>query len=805
MNIFKNFILLCICTFLIQCSTQPDSDRITKNFNKGWKFSLNGSDDAKSPDFDDSRWRVLDLPHDWSIEGEFSKDNKAGVGGGALPGGTGWYRKKFNLPESDRNRELSIEFDGIYRNSDVWINGNFLGNRPNGYISFSYDLTPYLNYGRKPNIIAVKVNNSDQPNSRWYSGSGIYRNVRLVSKSRLHIRQWGSHITTSKIDSEDAGVKIITSIHNSDKDTLKAVLSTSLHGPYGQIAAEADSFFTINPGESKDIEQNFKLFKPELWSVSSPLLYKAVSDIELKNIIVDSYTTNFGVRSFSFDSEKGFFLNGESMKIKGVCLHHDLGCLGAAINTRAIERQLEILKDMGCNAIRTSHNPPAPELLDLCDKMGFLVMDEAFDMWKVPKTQFDYSIFWDEWHKQDLIDQVLRDRNHPGVIIWSIGNEIMEQWNSSGTPIAKELCDIVRLLDNTRPITSACQDPVPGNYIIASDALDLIGYNYKHNLFKDFPVTFPGKKFIATETTSALATRGHYDMPVDSIRRWPIRWDKLFTEGNPDLTCSSYDNCSTPWGSTHSETLDEVMNYDFLSGMFVWTGFDYLGEPTPYDWPARSSYFGIVDLAGFPKDAYYLYKSVWTNEPVLHLLPHWNWKEGQNIDVVAYTNCKEAELFLNDKSLGKKIRDEKSYSLMWNVPFEKGRLEVKAITEDNQQIGSSVTTASEPARILLVPDRNQINSASDDLSFIRVEVLDSNGVLVPDASNEISFTVSGNGYIAGVDNGLQTSMEMFKSDHRKAFNGLCLVVVGSKPKPGEITVRASSPGLDPAKVVIMAN
>jgi beta-galactosidase len=365
--------------------------------------------------------------------------------------------------------------------------------------------------------------------------------------------------------------------------------------------------------------------------------------------------TTFGIRTFAFDTAKGFFLNGKHLKILGVCDHHDLGCLGAAINTRALQRQLELLKEMGCNGIRTSHNPPAPELLDLCDEMGFIVMDEAFDMWMKEKTKYDYHLDFAEWHKRDVEDMVLRDRNHPSVFIWSIGNEVSEQWDhsdNSGSTIARDLAGIIRGLDTTRPITANCNDDRPDNPVIRSGALDLIGYSYGHNDYHLFPATYPGKKLIGSEATSALESRGHYDMPSDSIRRWPTRWDIPMKDGNPDNTVSAYDNCSVPWGATHEEGWNLVKKNDFVSGMFIWTGFDYLGEPTPYVWPSRSSYFGILDLAGFPKDVYYMYQSEWTNKPVLHILPHWNWKPGQTIDVWAYTNCDEVELFLNGKSVG---------------------------------------------------------------------------------------------------------------------------------------------------------
>ncbi|OGV09833.1 MAG: glycoside hydrolase, partial [Ignavibacteria bacterium RIFOXYB2_FULL_36_7] len=541
------------------------------------------------------------------------------------------------------------------------------------------------------------------------------------------------------------------------------------------------------------------------WSIENPNLYKAITIVEHNGKVCDAYETTFGIRSFYFDVDKGFFLNGEPVKIKGVCNHHDLGCLGAAVNTRAIQRQLDILKEMGVNGIRTSHNPPAPELLDLCDEMGFIVMDEAFDMWKKGKTKYDYSLDWDDWHKKDLEDMVLRDRNHPCIFVWSIGNEVVEQWDkedSSGTVIAKELVSIVKNLDTTRPITANCNDQDTLNPVIRSGALDLIGYSYAHNNYHLFPEVYPGKKFIASETTSALATRGHYDMPSDTIRRWPPRWDLPLLDGNPDNTCSSYDNCSAPWGSTHEETWKIIKKHDFLSGMYIWTGFDYLGEPTPYPWPSRSSYFGIVDLAGFPKDAYYMYQSEWTDKPVLHVFPSWNWKEGDTIDVWAYTNCYEVELFLNDKSVGRKKKTGDDLHLMWRLPFTPGTLKAVGYADGKEIITSVQKTAGTPARIVLEADRNIITADGRDLSFITVKVLDKNNILVRYADNLISFEISGEGNIVGVDNGLQTSHESFKMNYRKAFNGMCLVVIQSSEKAGRITLETISEELKGASLEI---
>jgi beta-galactosidase len=786
------------CVLLIVAGiaqAQPSVSTIPRSrvsFNKEWKFRLGEVESPKASQL----WRTVDLPHDWSIEGTFAETNPAGVGGGALPGGTGWYRKTFTLPSSDKAKSIWIEFDGVYRNSEVLINGQALGRRPNGYISFAYDLTPYLKFNNEANVLTVKVDNSKQPNSRWYSGSGIYRNVWLTKVDPIHVSLWGTYVKTLQVSNKSARVNITTQVENNGLKEGTVTLTTVVVDSKGKEITRAVKDQALAVGAKISIEQEMEVANPSLWSLDNPQLYKITSRLTAADKIVDVYETPFGIRYFEFNAEKGFFLNGQHLKINGVCNHHDLGLLGSAVNKRALERQLEILKGMGINAIRTSHNPPAPELLDLCDRMGFMVMDEMFDMWKKKKSEFDYSMYWDEWHKRDLEDFIVRDRNHPSVIIWSIGNEILEQWDSTGTPIAKELAGIVRNLDDTRPITTANNDPKPHNNIIKSGALDLIGYNYNQQDYPTFLERFPNQKFIATETTSALETRGHYDMPSDSVRRWPIAWDKPFTQGNPDNTVSAYDNVSAPWGSTHEETLRIMKKYDFLSGMFIWTGFDYLGEPTPYGWPSRSSYFGIVDLAGFPKDSYYLYRSEWTNYPVLHIFPHWNWTEGQTIDVWAYYNqADEVELFLNDKSMGVKRKDGDELHVMWRLKFIPGT--IRAISRKNGQevLRKEIKTAGKPARVVLEADRSKLKAGGDDLSFITVKILDANGNVVPDADNLIKFTLQGEGILAGVDNGDPVSHDPFKADQRKAFHGLCLVVVRTKAKKGVITVKASSEGL----------
>jgi beta-galactosidase len=798
-NLYKNFSLF----FLLLLTISVSAQRSIVKFNKGWKFFLGDDSTAREAKFDDNKWRSVNLPHDWSIEGTFNETYPTTFNEGALPAGIGWYRKTFSLPLTSKNKRVLIRFDGVYRNSEVWINGHYLGKRPNGYISFQYEVTPYLKFGNEKNLIAIKVDNSAQPNSRWYTGSGIYRNVWLETINKLSIENKSFFITTSGVTTKEARINISFRTENTTGKEQSYQLSYQFFDANGKLVIED------NPSAAYKVTkyglQTFSaiVFNPTLWSPAHPYLYKAVIKIILDKQVVDRYETNFGFRYFSFDSQKGFFLNGKPLKIFGVCMHHNLGALGAAVNTRAIERQLEILKDMGCNAIRTAHNPPAPEFLDLCDRMGFIVMDEAFDIWKKRKNKFDYSIDFDEWHRQDLQDQIQRDRNHPSIFFWSIGNEIREQFDSTGTTIAKELVQIVKELDPTRPVTCALTENIPEkNFIYQSRALDLLGFNYKLNDYRELPKRFPGEKIIATETASALATRGHYDMPSDSNRIWPPD-SKPFKNGNSDYTVSAYDDVFAYWGASHEQSWNAVKKNDFIAGTFVWCGFDFLGEPVPYQWPARSSYYGIVDLAGFPKDVYYMYQSEWTNKPVLHIFPHWNWSEGQQVDVwVYYNNADEVELYLNGKSLGSKKKQGDSLHVMWRVSYEPGI--VKAVSRKNGRVvlTREIKTAGRPAKIQLNADRKILKANGEDLSFITVKVVDAEGNLVPYADDLINFEVNGEGFIAAVDNGSQTSKELFKASFRKAFNGQCLAIIRTTEKKGTIVVRAMSKGFPTSSVIL---
>ncbi|MCC8153954.1 MAG: DUF4982 domain-containing protein, partial [Tannerellaceae bacterium] len=783
-------------------------------FTADWDFTLADVNPYENPE--KGQFRKLNLPHDWSIEADFSKEYPATPGGGALPGGNGWYRKVFTLSAEEKEKTVYIDFDGVYWNSKVWLNGHLLGFRPSGYVSFRYDMTPYLKYGEEENVLIVQVDNTQQPNSRWYSGSGIYRNVWLVKTNDLHVNNWGTYITTPSITKDKATVRIETTLRNKGSYT-GADLQTTIINPDGQIVAVVTNPVPLNEGIVEPFVQTVEVKTPRLWSLETPALYTAVTEIKVSGKQVDIYETTFGIRSFRWDSQTGFYLNGQPTKILGVCMHHDLGCLGTAVNARAIERQIEILKAMGVNSIRTSHNPPAPELLDVCDRMGILVQDETFDMWRKRKSPHDYSRFFDEWHEKDLTDQLLRDRNRASVFMWCIGNEVLEQWTHADADtlslmeanlilnagheidsswmqdttlsvqslITRSVATIVKSLDTTRVITSGNNEADPGNHLFRAGVLDVYGFNYQDKYFAPFPQNFPGQPFIITESTSALMTRGYYEMPSDEIFIRPDAWDKPFDL--PVHMCSAYDNCHVPWGTTHEGSWLAAKKYPHISGLYVWTGFDYLGEPTPFGWPSRSSFFGIVDLAGFPKDVYYMYQSEWTDKPVLHLFPHWNWSPGQMIDLWAYYNqADEVELFINGVSQGVQSKTDDRLHVCWRVQFTPGT--IKAVSRKNgvEVLSREIHTAGEATSLVLTPDRQTIQADGRDLSFITVEVKDKAGNLVPDANQLIRFTVEGEGFIVGTDNGDQNDSVSLKTPQRNAFFGKVLVVVQNTGKKGQI-------------------
>ena len=821
----KNFIILILCCILTSGCGSAVSPREKMDFNDSWTFHLGDIPQASDPDFDDSAWRVLNLPHDWAVEGDFSQDNPSGTGGGALPGGVAWYRKKFVPSSDDASSLFRLDFEGAYMNAEVFVNGHSLGVRPYGYISFGYDVTPYLKFGDE-NVVAVRVDNAEQPNSRWYSGCGIYRNVWLTKTGQVRVAPDGTYVSS---DPSASQVSVQVRVLSSSTKEVKVV--NTIIDASGKAVASASAPVSVSPDSESVSEMDIALADPHVWDIDDPYLYAMVTEIWLGEELADRYETVFGVRAFEFDAEKGFILNGRKVVINGVCLHHDFGCLGAAFNVNAARRQLEILKDMGCNAIRTSHNPPAPQLLDLCDRMGFIVHDEAFDMWRKKKTAHDYSRYFDQWHERDLTDFVIRDRNHPSVFMWSIGNEVLEQWTDVAADtlslaeanlilnfghsadmlaaegdmtvnslLAKKLADMVRSLDPSRPISAGCNEPSPGNHLFRSGALDIIGYNYHNENIADVPKLFPGMPFIISESNSSLMTRGYYRMPSDEISVWPDRWDIPFFDES--FSCSSYDNCHVPWGNTDEETLKLIRDNEFISGQFIWTGFDYIGEPTPYGWPARSSYFGIVDLAGFPKDVYYLYQSEWTSDNVLHLFPHWNWEDGQQIDMWCYyNNADEVELFVNGVSKGISRKTDDRLHAVWRVEYEPGTVEAVA-RKDGKEVGRVFRrTAGEPEAVRLSVDQYGNGASDDALAFVTVEIVDAEGNLCPWAENLVEFELEGDSaFIAGVDNGNPVSMERFKDNKRKAFYGKCLVVLQAD-KPGRTVLKASSAGLKSSETI----
>lgn len=785
------FLLLC-CLFSLQLTAQP-AGRV--NFDAGWKFHLGDLKGAENSNVSDQKWRLLDLPHDWSIEGSYRPDNPSGHQGGLLPGGIGWYRKNFDVAEPSDTKYF-IEFDGVYKNSTVYINGHSLGTRPYGYASFQYDLTPYLKKGE--NLLAVRVDNSKQPDSRWYTGAGIYRHVWLTNTAPVYVSHWGTYVTTPRVSSQEATVSVVTSIANDRKEKANLrIVSTILDISGKEVASQTQ------PGklaaESKtELKTIIKLKSPQLWDLQNPNLYQLVTRVYDGKELKDTYTTKFGIRSIAFRADSGFFLNGKNVKILGVCNHHDLGPLGAALNDRALERQLELLKAMGCNGIRCSHNLMAPELLELCDKMGLLVMDETFDSWYIGKdaAPFGFQNYFKEWHERETADMVLRDRNHPSVIFWSIGNEIKEQWfpgSTNGGEIARELVGIIKKLDTTRFTTSAFNFIRDAEKKGMTAAVDVVGFNYSIDAYDEIRQKHPNWFYLASETTSQFDSRGVYHLPLDSIAKT-----------SADCQTSAFDDASG--GTTHQEAWRAVKERPWMSGMYIWTGFDYMGEPSPYEKLAVSSYFGIFDLCGFPKGGYYFVKSQWTKEPMVHLLPHWNWKEGQPVDVVAYTNCDEVKLSLNGQPLEtKNFKSTNKMSLRWKVPFAAGVLTAEGFLNGKLVATYRVETAGDASKIELTADRNKLEASGKDLSYITVRITDDKGVMVPDADNLVHFELEGEGTIVGVANGNAMSLEPAKGSERRAFSGMCQVVIQTTGKKGNIILKARSLGLAEEKINLQSN
>ncbi len=760
----------------------------------------------------------MDVPHDWSIAGPFLKKNPSGNVGAYAPGGIGWYRKKFRLEKSDKESKVTIEFGGVYMNSEVWVNGNYLGKRPYGYISFSYDLTPFLNFGGD-NVLSVRVDNSKEPSARWFTGSGIYRHVWLVKTNKVHIARYGVYATTPAVSKSEATVHVRTHVENESNGPQKFTVINSVYDAKGSLIVLQESEAELLGGKGEEILQDMSVKSPELWSPENPYLYKLKTEIKLGDKVVDEVATNLGIRSFEFSTENGFTLNGVNTKLKGVNNHSDLGALGAAMNDKVLERRLKILKEMGCNAIRTAHNPPSEVLLDLCDRMGFMVMDEAFDEWleswpfgnkkKEGKVEYGYHLYFDEWAEKDLTELIRRDRNHPSIVLWSVGNEIPDACFEVGTERLKNLMDLVRREDNTRPITCGITHMHLANETGFASLLDVTGYNGGGGsafMYEKDHETYPERKFVATEVPHTFQTRGVYQSkswyrgknPLGGIMEVPdLTEEEVFGEISKYYS-SSYDNSMVRISARDSWR--RTRDFPYMAGEFRWTGFDYLGE-SMFGWPAKLWNFGIIDMCGFPKDTYYFYKSQWTEKPMVHILPHWNWegKEGVEIPVVAYSNCDSVELFLNGKSLGiKEMGDQ--MDLMWKVPYKPGTLMAKGISKGKVVCEKVMVTAGKPSKIEMLADTETINANGQDVVHVEVNILDEDNNFVPDALNQIKFTVAGEATILAVDNGDPKSEESFVGDTRSAFNGKCIIIVKATKKKGAFTISAESEGLTKASV-----
>ncbi len=753
--------------------------------------------DQARPDFDDRSWTPVTLPHDWAIAGPF--DINAPGSTGKLPWeGVGWYRKHFTIPASDQGRRIYLDMDGAMSYANVWLNGQYVGGWPYGYSSWQLDLTPYIKAGAD-NVVAIRLDNPPD-SSRWYPGAGIDRNVWLEKTAPVHVEHWGTYVTTPDVSSSAATVNIKVMVDNdSDSDAAVSVeneiYELNADNTLGKsIASLTMAGLPISAHTNQLSEGQIVLGNPRLWSLENPQRYVVVTSLAQDGQPVDRYETPFGIRTIKFDADKGFFLNGEHVHLNGVCDHADLGALGTAVNTRALERQIQILQEMGCNAIRTSHNPPAPELLDLCDRMGMLVMDESFDCWQKGKRPNDYHLLFKDWHEKDWRAELHRDRNHPSIILWSIGNEVPDQGSLRGDHIAAELTRIAHEEDPTRPTTAAC-DHIQSGYDGFETNLDVFGYNYKPFEYARVHAANPGLPIFGSETASCISSRGEYFFPVHTNKN----------DGMYGFQMSSYDMSAPRWATIPDAEFAGQDDNPFVAGEFVWTGFDYLGEPTPYDSaqsPSRSSYFGIVDLAGFKKDRFYLYQAHWRPElPMAHIVPgNWNWpgRVGQVTPVYVYTSGDSAELFLNGKSLGLLKKGPDQYRLCWNdVKYQPGKLKVVAYKNGRRWATDVVKTTGPAAELELTADRSRITADGKDLSYITVAVTDEHGLVVPDAQNPIHFAVSGPGEIVATDNGDATDLTSFPSHERKAFNGLCLVIIRSLPgQTGTITLTAIADNLE---------
>ena len=809
----RKFIIAILLGVVLPCLATDQSARIHENFDFGWRFYQGDTTNAEASTFADKAWPKINLPHDWSIYGPYDKTNSIDARGGFLPTGFGWYRKHFSVPELLRGKKIFVEFDGVYRNSDVWINGQHLGHYPFGYLGFEYDLTPYLNFGGQPNVLAVRVDNSQQPNSRWYSGSGIYRHVWITATDPLHVAHWGTQVTTPKVATNSATVRVRTKVQNENADARDITLVSQIIGDQDEILATTEAKKNLPAKSEREFDQTLELANPRLWSLDAPHLYRVRHLVKNGGKIVDDYETSTGIRDLRYDANEGFFLNGGRVKMQGMCLHHDGGCVGAAVPEGVWERRLRSLKEMGCNAIRTSHNPPAPEFLELCDRLGFLVMDEAFDEWKAGKVKQGYNKSFAEWSIKDLTSMLHRDRNHPSVVMWSVGNEIYEQSSGTGADVLRPLVETCHAEDPTRPVTAGCDRiaaddaPAKTNFL---NLLDIVGYNYadrwhtrRETAYSDDHHQFPNWKMVGTESECIGGGRGEYEFK-------PLGPDKLMrAEYAVEMI-------------RQEQLWRFVVVHDYIIGDFLWTGIDYLGESR---WPLKNATYGALDTCGFPKDSYYFYQSVWATKPMLHLLPHWNWKgrEGQIIPVLAYTSCDSVELFLNGKSFGVKAREfprqgtaggwnkyarpqvfatTADLHLQWDVPYEAGELKAVGYKDGKKVCEEIVRTAGVPTTIALTSDRDMLHAGARDVAHLAVKIVDAKGNVVPGADNLVKFDVQGAGALLGVDNGNPTDHDSYQVGQRKAFDGLALAVVQSAFEPGELRVTATAENLQSATVTL---
>jgi beta-galactosidase len=788
------------------------SPRVHENFDLGWKFFQGDLTNAEQTTFADTAWKQINLPHDWSIAGPYAQTNSADPRGGFLPTGIGWYRKHFLAPKLLLGKKVSIEFDGVYRYSDVWLNGHFLGHYPFGYLGFNYDLTPFLNFGDTPNIIVVRVDNSEQPNSRWYSGSGIDRHVWMNVTDPLHVAHWGTYVTTTNVSTNSAIVSVKTKIQNESDLARDVTLTTEIIGDNGDILASVDAQQNLPAKNENDFDQSLQLPQPRLWTLEAPQLYTVRSVVKADGKIIDAYETPVGIREIRYDVNKGFFLNGKHIKMQGMCLHQDAGCVGAAVPEEVWLRRLQLLKAMGCNAIRTSHNPPSPEFLDLCDRLGFLVMDEAFDEWQAGKVKQGYNKVFAQWSQKDLTGMLHRDRNHPSVVMWSVGNEIYEQVGSHGPDVLRPLVERCHAEDPTRPVTAACDriaDDNGGANLDFLKLLDVVGYNYadrwhtrRETAYSDDHQDFPQRKMVGTESEGIGGIRGKYEfapLGPDQLTRAVYATDMIRAE----------------------QLWKFVATRDYVIGDFLWTGIDYLGES---HWPLKNATSGALDTCGFPKDSYFFYQSVWATKPMLHIFPHWNWpgREGQVIPVLAYTSCDSVELFLNGKSLDVKAREfprqgtaggwnkyakleifptTADLHLQWDVPYEPGELKAIGYKDGKKVCEETVRTAGKPAKIILSTDRETLHAGTREVAHLFVKIVDAQGNVVPGAENLVKFDVQGEGKLIGVDNGNPASHESFQANERKTFDGLALAVVEAGDDSGEFRISVTSKKLAEATLV----